>query len=778
MSRLITLSFRGSLESDLQVTISVGEEKSTPSSQSKGTLPGHSELTEYYLEWRNSYRSLERQTRAIQAKAARVDGTAASLRQACKEASTRLQTEINTWLSNSGFNPIRRKLYKGLATDDDTRLLIQTDDPQLWLLPWHLWTDLEEYPDLEIGFSKSSYDTATPVVRAELQDVRILAIFGDDEGIDTGMDEAALKALPSASVEILRQPTPQMFAEYLWEQSWDILFFAGHSRTTDTTGYLQLNRTDSLSLKELKHSLRKAIGQGLQLAIFNSCDGLGLAWELEELNIPQMVLMRELVPDVVAQKFLQYFLSNFSQGETLYISVRHARDRLESLENKYPCATWLPVICQNPAFTPPTWHVKKPEQGQMSQELSITCKVLRSVGMGVLTTGLILGARYGGLLQSLELWTYDLMQSSLVTSDRTSDILVVAITEDDLSIPIQRDRVDSLSPRALNRLLTILNRAGASVIGLNIFRDRQFIPESENRVSLSDTSEDLSHWADTDSPLVSICQVKDAASGKPEVKPPQNFPLDAVGFSDVVIDSDEVIRRHLIAMQPEAGQCAPYYSLGFQLALRHLTHQDENQNWFEFTSADTVRLGKTQISTLKARQGAYQSVDARGLQILLQYRKTRTSSFADAFEIVTLSKILAGEVSNQAIRDKVVLIGTTASSYKDHHKTPSGDVAGVVLQAHMANQLIELAIGEQSLVKFWPFWIDSFWILGWSVAGFTLSSLMSKTLPRFGLFFIGNLIVIFCAYSLLLFLDIWAPIVPSMMGLLLSFKWYNKPEIK
>ncbi|NJO29878.1 MAG: hypothetical protein HC874_21865 [Richelia sp. SL_2_1] len=60
-------------------------------------------------------------------------------------------------------------------------------------------------------------------------------------------------------------------------------------------------------MAELRDSLQTAIQQRLQLAIFNSCDGLGIAAELESLHIPQVIVMREPVPDFVAQEFLKYF---------------------------------------------------------------------------------------------------------------------------------------------------------------------------------------------------------------------------------------------------------------------------------------------------------------------------------------------------------------------------------------------------------------------------------------------------------------------------------------
>ena len=93
----------------------------------------------------------------------------------------------------------------------------------------------------------------------------------------------------------------------------------------------------------------------MKQAIFNSCDGLGLAQQLQDLHIPQVIVMREPVPDVVAQEFLKHFLSEFSSGQSLYAAMRLARERLQGLEEEYPCATWLPTICQNPAESSMIW---------------------------------------------------------------------------------------------------------------------------------------------------------------------------------------------------------------------------------------------------------------------------------------------------------------------------------------------------------------------------------------------------------------------------------------
>ncbi|NJO19282.1 MAG: hypothetical protein HC838_03310 [Spirulinaceae cyanobacterium RM2_2_10] len=68
-----------------------------------------------------------------------------------------------------------------------------------------------------------------------------------------------------------------------------------------------------------------------------------------------MIVMRDRVPDQVAQAFLNYFLTGFASGQPLYEAARAARERLQGLETDYPCASWLPVIWQNPSAIPLVW---------------------------------------------------------------------------------------------------------------------------------------------------------------------------------------------------------------------------------------------------------------------------------------------------------------------------------------------------------------------------------------------------------------------------------------
>ena len=370
MAKLVVLSFNKRSNNEFSVTLEIGSEGRYPETEISGNLPASISLLEQYQEWQLNYHKLEHSFRLKgrldssfhhqldpnkDLMQVGVDDYIHKQRQECYQAATKLKQQLNQWLESSGFRGIDRRLREALNPEENIRFLIQTESHQLRKLPWHLWNLLERYPKAEIALSAPEYQRPTSS-KTPANEVKILAILGNSEGINVLKDKVELlEKLPTANITFLQSPQRQQLEDYLWEQPWDILFFAGHSRSEGQRGQIYLNQNDSLRIEEISSALKKAIDGGLQLAIFNSCDGLGLASELEKLHIPQTIVMREAVPDRVAQKFLTYFLPSFAQGATLYQAVRWARERLKGLENEFPGASWLPVICQNPAVLPPTW---------------------------------------------------------------------------------------------------------------------------------------------------------------------------------------------------------------------------------------------------------------------------------------------------------------------------------------------------------------------------------------------------------------------------------------
>jgi WD40 repeat protein len=277
------------------------------------------------------------------------------------EVCQKLQEDINNWLKSFEFINIERQLRSQLNPAEEIRVIIETNNDLLRRLPWHRWDFFNDYPQAEMALSQPEYKRREPnKSKLPRKKVRILAVLGNSLGIDLEREIRFLDSLLDAEIVFLVNPSRQEFNTLLWQNpGWDMFFFAGHSQTEGETGriYINDNKTNnSLTIGQLEEALKAAIENGLQLAIFNSCDGLGLASALEKLNIPTVIVMREPVPNLVAQEFFKHFLAAFAvERRSLYLAVQQARRKLQGLEDDFPGASWLPVICQNPAVEPPSW---------------------------------------------------------------------------------------------------------------------------------------------------------------------------------------------------------------------------------------------------------------------------------------------------------------------------------------------------------------------------------------------------------------------------------------
>ncbi|MDJ0745757.1 MAG: CHAT domain-containing protein [Xenococcaceae cyanobacterium MO_167.B27] len=358
MSKVVELKLDGSLELGLQVNLAISPEASTREVEMSGSLPPAPQLKETYNSWQYNYQNLNSTSR-ISAKKITYDGSIQKSRDESRFLVNQIKKQLDEWLNSPQFQPIWRKLIEKIAPDETIRILIRTTDKQLRKLPWHLWELLDRYPHAEIALATNDYEKIANSQRTRLHErgISILAILGDSKGINIVEDKQILtETLTDSELTFLCEPKPEEISAQLWERKWDILFFAGHSQTELETGRIYINSEDSISLEELSYALKRAVEQGgLKLAIFNSCDGLGLASFLEKLNLPQIIVMREPVPDLVAQQFLKYFLTNFASGKHFYLAVREARERLQELDIKYPGASWQPIIVQNPGMSLPTW---------------------------------------------------------------------------------------------------------------------------------------------------------------------------------------------------------------------------------------------------------------------------------------------------------------------------------------------------------------------------------------------------------------------------------------
>lgn len=767
MSKLIVLNLgNGNLyEGFRDVTVQVGFKNNPCIIENRASLPPAPEIPPLYQNWQALYSAVYRNYGwNIRLGIIEDASRATNISEAdFKSISGQLSSKINAWLNSEQFRKIEQTLRTQLNSNEEISFIISTNDNLLRRLPWHLWRFFEDYPYAEVGLSSLELQRVSRQYNQNNK-LNILAIFGNSEGIDINQDKSFLEKFSTkAKIKFLIEPQLRKLSDEFWETNWDILFFAGHSYTQET-GLLQINQTTTITLEQLRHGLKKAIENGLQLAIFNSCDGLGLAQALEDLHIAQVIVMREPVPDLVAQEFFKYFLTEFSNGQSLYSSLRQARKRLEGIEDEFPCATWLPVVCHNPLELTMTWKQRKK---------FITRKSLLTVFLtSFLVTSLVMGVRYFGYLQPSELHAYDrFMQLRSQYFQEKSDPHLLIVTIDEKDIEYQQDKYndvqDSLSDQALAELLEKLgNQYQVKTIGLDLHRSHKFNQKDSNFANPYENES-----------LVVVCKAPVNSNDiKTEgVNPPFGATPERIGFSDFIADDDGVARRHLLSMRPSfTSKCNPEEAFSIRLARHFLDRQGKKTSF----PKGYLQIGNVLFKPLEEHSSGYQKVDAWGHQILLNYRSR--PSVEDIAEKISLRYILDTPTPLETVklsRDPIVLIGRIAPTdfdgVKDPWKTPFSSgaipskqkVPGVFIQAQMVSQIISSVLYNRPLLWWWSTWTEAVWVWAWSLIGGTIAWCFSKPL-YLGL---ANIVMFFTLFifCLSIFMQAgWIPFIPCALGLL------------
>jgi CHASE2 domain-containing sensor protein len=774
MERLVTIEIaNGSSDLGYHVNLQISQEYLSPDNrtydlqvQDRGELPAATSLLQDFQDWQQSYLDLDLSSR-LEANLGQITNISnVDLLAKCQIAAQKSLDSFNRWLNAESFHQIREQLARKVNPDERVRFVLKIDDPQLHRLPWQVADIFSRYNSTEVVLSSPQFEKIEQLTSAT-SGVRILAILGNSKGINVEADRQTLAKLPDAKVEFLVEPQRQQINDRLWEQPWDILFFAGHSSSSkdNTTGQIYINQTDKLNLEELRYGLKKAIANGLKIAIFNSCDGLGLAKALSDLKIPQVIVMREPVPDRVAQSFLTAFLTLYANGNSFYRSVREAREKLQGLEDKFPCATWLPTVYQHGTTHAPTWEELQGAGKTRKRHLQVA--LLTSLATAIAISAI----RFVGILQPLELNAFDLTMRSRPSEVQDRRILVVKVTQEDVERQKQQKELQnasSLSNSSLNRLLELLEKHHPQIIGIDTFLNRE-IPAKYAAINNSLTSGNL----------VPVCKVKSSADRDLEISPPIGANL--VSFADTIADRDGTMRRHLLSMDAQPGNCNAPYAISTMLAYQYL--QAQSQPIDLKIHANTLQLGTKQFEFLTAHTGGYQQFDSRGYQMLVNYRSN--DSLTAAIPSISLGEIFTlsdPQKLKELIADKIVLIGTTDSSFKDISKTPyepintdpcpeyggSQCIPGVFLQAQMTSQLISAALKNRPLFWAHPFWIDTSIVLVFATTG----ALLAWGVPRSWVLVSlgGGIVAILCGGSVMLLaiFGYWFPLIPAIFGLIIA----------
>ncbi|WP_434222033.1 EAL domain-containing protein [Limnospira platensis CENA597] len=362
----------------------------------------------------------------------------------------------------------------------------------------------------------------------------------------------------------------------------------------------------------------------------------------------------------------------------------------------------------------------------------------------LLTTGLISGIRSLGILQPLELESFDRMMR--LNSDNIPDprLLIIEITEAD----IQANQKWPFSDEILAQALAKLQEYQPRVIGFDIYRD---VPQPPGNLQIVEQFQ-----ADN---IIAIKQIG-------RVEPPPSISVNQVGFNDLVTDLDNTIRRNLMYVRYDDQEL---YSFGVKVSQKYLESLKNRPIILE-AQPGFLQIDETIFPTLEYNSGGYQlpPSEVGGRQILMNYH---TQTIA---KTITMTELLEGQIDPNLVRDKIVLMGTTAASLRDLHPTPFSAgkttnhlMPGVMIHGYMISQILKVILEGESLFWFWPMWGEVLWLWLWSFLGGIFVVKFDRPLSL-GLLMAISTIALWSICFVLFGQKGWIPLIPPALGLLFT----------
>ncbi|MEE4296472.1 MAG: EAL domain-containing protein [Wenzhouxiangella sp.] len=328
---------------------------------------------------------------------------------------------------------------------------------------------------------------------------------------------------------------------------------------------------------------------------------------------------------------------------------------------------------------------------------------VQAILIAVIVATLVVSAvQRTGLLERLELDAFDALIRSIPDRGPNERLLIVSVSEADtarLGYP--------LSDEVLARAIAELRRHGPRVVAVDLYRNIAYPPGADQLAEQFRARN-----------VVGIRFIgSDPLNG--QVPAPPALPSEQVGFSDLVIDPDGVLRRALLYVDGEPGY--------FSFALRSvLAGYPGARN--EFGVADEALLfGEQPIPRLRHFAGGYADVDNGGYQTLLRFSSRRQPA-----EVIPLSALLDGHVRRETIESRVVLIGETDASLADQFYTPYSAgltdtdfaMSAVFVHAQIISQLLDVINGTPAQFRYF----SRLGELGWLVLWAALAALMSSSI--------------------------------------------------
>lgn len=461
------------------------------------TLPYPKQLFNFYQEWHKAYLNFYKTgLRARIAESGMIKPSPDDWHRKLVEGEAKLLYEFHQWLQKQELYELRKKIAQTahqLTEESEKKnsnnsyhldIFLTCNSGELERLPWETWEIVADFSSkTNIRLTRTPFNIEAEANshrhRIKRSRVRILAILGDDTGLNFATERETLNSLKKqAEIQFIGwQPeqTPEQIKTQIQEilideKGWDILFFAGHSNETILTGgQIAIAPNVSISVKEIAPQLKIALAKGLQFALFNSCSGLSIANSLIDLGLNQVAVMREPIHNQVAQVFLIWFVQSLAEHQDVHSALINACEHLKQKQNlTYPSAYLIPSLFSHPCaslFRIEPWGWKH----RLKQWLPTPTEVITLGAIGMVS---LISPVTNFLLEGRILWQSIYRDvTGQIPLQIMPPVLLVQIDEDSIR------KAEISDPHPMNRtyLASIIDRLvtlDAQVIGIDYLLDR------------------------------------------------------------------------------------------------------------------------------------------------------------------------------------------------------------------------------------------------------------------------------------------------------------------
>ncbi len=345
------------------------------------------------------------------------------------------------------------------------------------------------------------------------------------------------------------------------------------------------------------------------------------------------------------------------------------------------------------------------------------------------------------------------------SSTLAEEIVIVTIDERDIQLVGKWPIPDE----SLAQLIEKIRLQQPRAIGLDLYRD---LPEGKGH-------EKLVQIFNTTPNLIGVEKITgERVNPSPELK--KN---NQVGLADLVLDGDRHVRRALLTAEDTKENGAIKAGLATHMALKYLEAEKITLESVD-AKQQKFQLGKAFYQPLKNREAGYTDGETGGYQILLNWHGSET-----AFRTVAMRDVLAGKIPADLMRERMVFIGSAATSTNDFFGTPFSSswmsakkpTPGVVIHANIALQLVRGAKTGQTNLKGISAVSSSLWIIFWSVIGsvgsWWLASIATKLKIPGGKILWGTIstsgVLVASSYGIFLY-GVVIPVTPPLTAFLIS----------